>query len=810
MKRFEWPCNGKTLPENRIVGTSYRISVLNDGLLRLEYDPEGLFEDRSTRQILNRDFPAASFTADKKDGILTVETALLSLTYTEEKPFDAATLTVALKVRPFTVWHFGEPLSNLMGTARTLDGMNGRFPLNPGILSRDGIATVDDSDSVALDDGWIAARREETDLYLFAFGHDYKAALRAFYRLTGDIPFLPAYAFGNWWSRYHAYTQEEYVTLMERFKRERVPLSVAVIDMDWHLVADTPDEANWGGPLYDKGWTGYTWNEKLFPDYKGFLPYLHDNSLKTTLNLHPASGMRFHEKQYETMARALGVDPATKKPLKLDLFNQNYMEKYFDLIHHPYEEEGVDFWWMDWQQGTDYWWIHDEEHPANPLEPAVDPLWFLNHLHILDIGRSGKRPMFFSRYAGIGSHRYPVGFSGDMMVMWEALDFEPEFTATASNVGYCWWSHDIGGHMGGYKDDELETRWVQFGCFSPILRLHSTSNPFCGKEPWNYRGEFRDAQEKFLRLRQRLFPYIYTMNHRAHTESEPLVQPLYYIYPEKYEAYERPNQYFFGTEFMVAPITQKADTASQMGKVSAWLPEGDWYDAFLGLRYKGGRFVDLYRYVTEYPVLAKPGAIVPMQDNDTDNGALGSCPEMTAFIFPGADGAFTLYEDAGDGSDWKNGAFATTRLAMTWKGDSAEIAIAPAEGDKTLIPAVRRWTLQLRGFGKDAKVEAASIAPASSSYDEETNTLTLVFEGVRADEGLKLTLTGHLTADNASAPARANMIMTMTQGGNDWKIFAWKNFDISRKKCGVCEIDTHEAQNAVWEMRSLDGCPYRF
>ena len=94
---------------------------------------------------------------------------------------------------------------------------------------------------------------------------------------------------------------------------------------------------------------------------------------------------------------------------------------------------------------------------------GLDPLWMLNHFHFLDNARDGKRPMTFSRYAGPGSHRYPVGFSGDTVVTWESLQFQPYFTSTASNIGYGWWSHDIGGHMGGYKDDELEGRWVSAG-----------------------------------------------------------------------------------------------------------------------------------------------------------------------------------------------------------------------------------------------------------------------------------------------------------------------------------------------------------
>ena len=141
------------------------------------------------------------------------------------------------------------------------------------------------------------------------------------------------------------------------------------------------------------------------------------------------------------------------------------------------EDEGVDFWWLDWQQGT------------NTKVEGLDPLWMLNHYHFLDSAREGKRPMTFSRYAGVGSHRYPVGFSGDTVISWESLAFQPYFTNTASNIGYGWWSHDIGGHMQGTRDDELEARWYQYGVFAPINRLHSTQNEYIVKEPWRFRKE---------------------------------------------------------------------------------------------------------------------------------------------------------------------------------------------------------------------------------------------------------------------------------------------------------------------------------
>ena len=175
------------------------------------------------------------------------------------------------------------------------------------------------------------------------------------------------------------------------------------------------------------------------------------------------------------------------------------MEAVFRNVLHPMEKEGVDFWWLDWQQGT------------VTKVPGLDPLWMLNHYHYLDNARDGKRPLTFSRYAGPGSHRYPVGFSGDSIVTWESLNFQPYFTSTASNIGYGWWSHDIGGHMFGYRDNELALRWVQLGVFSPINRLHSSKNEFMGKEPWQFPMEIGEVMKEFLRLRHQMLPYLYTI-----------------------------------------------------------------------------------------------------------------------------------------------------------------------------------------------------------------------------------------------------------------------------------------------------------
>lgn len=200
---------------------------------------------------------------------------------------------------------------------------------------------------------------------------------------------------------------------------------------------------------------------------------------------------------------------------------------------------------MDWQQGK------------KSDVPGLDPLVALNHYHYLDNAENGRLPLILSRYSGPGAHRYPLGFSGDTAQSWRVLHFQPYFTATAANVGYTWWSHDIGGHYLGERNEELYLRWLQLGVFSPILRLHSTSSDLMGKEPWRYRPDVCAAAKDWLRLRHRLIPYLYTMDARTHREGLALCEPLYYAYPETEEAYDKAyrNGYLFGSQLLVYPIT---------------------------------------------------------------------------------------------------------------------------------------------------------------------------------------------------------------------------------------------------------------
>jgi len=665
-------------PAAVVQGDLFRITVLTSGLLRLEYSPDGVFEDRASAFALFRDLPVPSFRLIETDHHLEIVTDRVHLVY-DRGPFSTSGLSIQVRgnVSSYhSIWRYGDTPDDLRGTARTLDMADGAVPLEPGVVSGWGFAVLDDSRTLVLtDDGWVAPRDgARTDLYFFGFGLDHRDAIKAFYAVSGPTPVLPRFALGNWWSRYHRYTADEYVELITRFADEGIPFSVSVLDMDWHLVDVDPQ--------YGSGWTGYSWNTELFPDPAGFLQWLHDKGLRVTLNVHPADGVRAFEDVYPQMAKALGRDPASGDPIAFDVTDPEFLTAYFEILHRSLERTGVDFWWIDWQSGP------------HSRVAGIDPLWMLNHFHFLDNARDGKRPLTFSRYAGPGSHRYPVGFSGDALITWASLDFQPFFTATASNIGYGWWSHDIGGHMFGGKDDELATRWVQLGVFSPILRLHSSLSPFNTKEPWRFGPEARAVMTEFLRLRHRLVPYLHTMNHRA-AAGEPLVQPMYWSHPTERDSYQVPNQFMFGTELLIAPITVPRDQGVQVGSVRAWLPDGDWVDLLNGLRYTGGRSVVMHRELSSIPVLAGAGAIVPLTAELIPGNATDNPAALEVLVVIGADGSFEMIEDDGTGSGLDEETVARTPISFDQA--SGSMTVGPTTGATACLPELRSWRITFVG-----------------------------------------------------------------------------------------------------------------
>ncbi|TZF81915.1 DUF5110 domain-containing protein [Pedobacter sp. BS3] len=686
-----------------------RFTVLTPQLIRMEWNEKGIFNDHASFLVVNRKLPVPAYHTRTESHWFILETSGLELRYKlNSGKFDSSNLSISLKPGRKIKWVPGMvQQQNLKGTARTLDRFDGdsnvvkkqRLKLEDGVLARDGWTLFDDSKNFLLDESdwpWVMERKDKNglDWYFLGYKSDYKQALYDYTQIAGKEPLPPRYAFGYWWSRYWSYSDNELRDVVNHFERYDIPLDVLVLDMDWHntdSIHARPDEFG-----QRKWWTGWTWNKRLFPDPEKFLQWAHGKKIKTTLNLHPASGIAPFESQYSAFARRMNFDTTSRRNIPFEGSNKKFMQTLFDVVLRPMEKQGVDFWWLDWQQ-----WLEDKKIKG------LQNTWWLNYAFFTDMEKNrDTRPILYHRWGGLGNHRYQVGLSGDVIISWKSLEYQPYFTNTASNVLYGYWSHDIGGHTYGKQgigiDPELQTRWVQYGALNPIFRTHSSKNPLLTKEPWSFKGAFFDAQYDAIKLRYMLLPYIYTMARYAYDTGISLCRPMYYDYPKKEEAYQFDRQYMFGNDILVAPIG--SPMVNGFSTVNVWLPEGnDWYEWPTGTLLKGGQIVQREFSIDEYPIYIKAGALIPMYGDEVKN--LSSNPDRIKLgIFPGSAGSARMYEDAGNNKDYAS-QYAYTNFTSTVLPDgSLQVVIEPVKGTYAGMKPKRNYLLSFYGYAVPERV----------------------------------------------------------------------------------------------------------
>lgn len=666
-----------------------RITFLTTRLVRFESSPEGVFEDRPTLAVSSRVFPPVAIKIEESGErvILATSDMRVSICKSASK-LDDQSVCVEFLVdgRNERWWPGKEDTQNLGGTIRTLDKCNGEFffessaskdgqrvSLGNGLLSRSGWAVFDDSNSIVLDSScagpsWVKPRQsgERQDLYLFAYGLDFRSALADAAKLFGSQPLPPRFVFGLWWCRYWAFLDWELEQVVSKCRMLKIPLDVLSVDMDWHK----------------QGWTGFSWEKRYFPSPDNFISRLKRQNIKLCLNLHPAEGFGPHEDLYEA-ALAKQERAIKGNPIEFDCSDRESMDLYFNTFLRPLEESGVDFWWLDWQQGD-----------RSKME-GLDPLPWLNELHwrAHESACPTVRPLGFSRYGGLGSGRHPVGFSGDTYVSWDSLALQPSFTATAGNVLYGYWSHDIGGHFHGELDGELFTRWMQFGSFSPVLRVHGTKQSTNDRQFWHAEWPYCDFMIEVARRRFELIPYIYSEARTCELTGLSLCRPMYLHFPNVAESYEYPGQYFFGEHLLVAPITAPVNKDDKMAPMHVWLPEGDWFDMSTGEVLRGGRKVTRAYLCEEVPLFARLGTLLPGQVL-SDFSASGSYSKLVITAIAGASGVYDLYEDDGETTNFRKEEFAILRCEQQFAANEILLSLSHKQG--TFSGYLEKRTLSYR------------------------------------------------------------------------------------------------------------------
>ena len=748
---------------------SARFTVIAAECIRIEYSRDGKFTDRPSYFAVNRDEGFREFKIVRKDKTLSIDTGKMILTYIPDgKPFHEGNLMAEIKKGGETaVWKPGmENAGNLGGTIRTVDGVYGPVDLGHGVLSRDGWYLLDDSRGVLLTDDWVMSRPRDagTDWYLFGYGYDYKAALKAMTKAGGIIPMPRKYSLGVWYSRYWPYTAKDYREIVKEYHTHDFPLDIMVMDMDWHK----------------DGWTGWSWNRKLLPDAERLLEWFHKKGLHVTLNVHPADGVGPHEDMYEDFMKAMGEDPAGKKTLLYDAGDKKYLDTLFKYTHEPHEKEGVDFWWLDWQQ-----------YQFTRSIPDLTNLAWLNEYYTRHTARGGLRGQSFSRWAGFGDHRHPIHFSGDSNSGWPMLAFEVPFTSTAGNVGCFFWSHDIGGHM-GMRIPESYTRWVQFGATTAALRSHSTRSVELDRRPWKYQKWAEDSMRISFHLRSEIFPYIYSSARESTRDTVPLNRPMYVEYPENEKSYRNPQQYFFGAHLLVAPVVSPGAGKKKTGLQTVWFPESDWYNWFTGEKYEAGSESLVAADIYEFPLYARAGIPIPMQPY-TERMATEPLDELVIRCYPGEEGkhgSFTLYEDDGVSTGYEKGEFAETDLTCGREGNSISVTVAPAVGSYKGQLEKRGYVLNIPATRKAsvATVDGKALKP---EYDKETFTNTIRVPERSIREKVTIAVTAELEDQsvirNKAALARIAGLLDKSMSGGTVREA------ISRYTAGKTEADVLKA-----------------
>ena len=686
----------KSNPKVVFKGKYYRISVLSETLVRLEYDKGGMFEDRPTELAINRLFPVPEkMDVQENTNYIVITTPYFRLQYNKEKPFEGSMFAQDINLRVALLdtdkfWYYKhDEIRNYGGFENILDTKEPYLSqvekmilekekkkpkkvINKlkGLYSTDGFVTIDDSKSLIMDENGnlFKDERERIDIYLFAYRKNFGACLKDYFTLTGFPPLIPRYALGIWWNKTKEYTFDDIKDLVFDFNKYRIPMSILLLGENWHI----KDKNN-----LSRYKSGYTFNKEYFEKPEELVTYLHERGIRLGLNLDPSEGINPHEEHYKEFATALDVKE--QQTIPFNALDKKFMNNYLEKLVKPLSDIGVDFFWID------YYTTNQKYLNA------------LNYYHYTESDMSDKsRGMLISRISDVAPHRYGILYSGETFVGWDTLNKIPKYTSMGSNLGLSWWSHDVGGYKFGIEDRELYIRYIQLATYLPIFRLSSEKGHFYKRKPWKWDVKTYSTVRNYCNFRHRLVPYLYAEAYKYHKYGLPLIQPLYYVVPEIIDEVEFANEYYFGTELLVAPITKPQDKIMQRSVERIYLPEGTWYDFKTGKKFTGNKRYYLFYNEDEYPVFAKSGSIVILGDLENNLNVLNAPKTLEVHVFPGKSNIYNLYEDDGVSNLYKDGYYIVTRFDYNYLENNYTLIIRPFEGKSGIIPDRRNYRIRFR------------------------------------------------------------------------------------------------------------------
>ncbi len=669
------------------IGSNYRLTLYSASLVRLEYSKFGLWDKENPIIIeanFNKEKIAYKTKKTKNSFILTTKYFQLKI-FPDGRPFDIGNLFFTIKEKNYT-WQPGMIDKENIGGA-LLDLY--KFPegksnekFSEGLISRNGYFVYRNLCEFLWDPtrNWIKRKKDplSQDWYLFGYGNDYKKAFSDFIKLFGRIPIPPKWAFGYWYSKWHKFKDTEILELVKKLKELNIPIDVFVIDTDWRKHT----------------WNGYEWNKELFPEPEKFLKELKKQNIRICLNDHPGYGQSDEIPFDDPYREKIKERIPDIKEYRVKWSDERYVHAWTDEILVKFLKEGIDFWWVDGWGATD------------GIMDLSSQLW-INRFYFESCRKTGdnRRPFILSRWGGIGSHKYPVQFSGDTHSSFETLKYQISFTHKGGNIGANYWSHDIGGFLGSKIPEDLYIRWLQFGCFSPILRTHSSGGE---RDFWNYSEKTLNVFRKYVQIRYALFPYFYILARECFDTGIPLIRGLYLEYPSDKNAYIYEEEYLIGKNLLVAPIY----TPGNVCKREIYFPIGNWISLEKKEIIKGPGVKKLKVKLEEIPVFIRKGSIIPSSPVGEN---LSRIPDEIEFnIFPDKKTEFIYYEDDGLTEEYFSGKYITQKISVISSKKETKVEISPAVGEYTGCPSEIFYKLNI--FVEKKKPESVFINGKKSCF----------------------------------------------------------------------------------------------
>ena len=569
---------------------------------------------------------------------------------------------------------------------------------------------------------------DQMDYYVVA-GESMDDVVKGYRHLTGKAAMLPKWAYGYVQSKEQYYTADELLEVGQEYRQRKIPLDCVV--QDWN----TWQPGLWGDKKLDK---------KRYGNIREVNDKLHEMNIHTMVSVWPnmAEGGSNHQEFLEA-GHILG-DYST-----YDAFSEEARDMYWKQANEELFAGGFDSWWCDstepfsgpdwggkvkrepWERYT----LVGNEHKKY-IDGAKVNAFALKHAKgIFENQRKqkpDKRVLNLTRSGFASQQQYGVVlWSGDIAASWNTMKKQIAEGLNMCLSGMPYWTLDIGAffvvgsawqnrgcgnntnpdplwfwkgeYNEGVKDRgycELYTRWFEYGTFLPMHRSHGTDTP---REIWNF-GEpgtiFYDTIEKYIKLRYRLMPYIYSLAGMVTHEDYTMMRSLIFDFPQDPEVKNIGSQYMFGPSLLICPITEPMYFEAEDQEIirekkwNCYLPQGsDWYHYWTNKRYSGGQYVMVEAPIGEMPIFVKAGSILPMLQEDIQYASQKPEMPIKVRVYPGADANFTLYEDGGDDYEYEKGSYACTPLI--WKDEGREMQIGERKGSYPGMQEPNRYIISV-------------------------------------------------------------------------------------------------------------------